>query len=75
MDEYKELSERLQQAHLNETDRKVLMKRHTELLPVANVFERIEQALGDLEEVLSLLHSEWVYFICALLSVTIIQMW
>lgn len=73
MEEYKELSEKLQHAHLNETDRKVLMKRHTELLPVANVFERIEQALRDQEEVLSLLHSEWVCLICALLPVTIIQ--
>ncbi|XP_073318440.1 peptide chain release factor 1, mitochondrial [Pagrus major] len=57
MEEYKELSEKLQHAYLNETDRKVLIKRHAELLPVANVFERIEQALKDLEEVLSLLHS------------------
>ncbi|XP_041822217.1 peptide chain release factor 1, mitochondrial isoform X2 [Chelmon rostratus] len=57
MEEYRDLSEKLQQAHLSESDRKVLMKRHTELLPLANVFESIEQSLKDLEEILSLLHS------------------
>lgn len=58
MEEQKDLSDKLQHAYLSESDRRVLMKRHTELLPVANVFESIERALKDLEEVLSLLHSE-----------------
>lgn len=58
MEEFRDLSEKLQHAHLSESDRKVLMKRHAELLPLANVFQSIEQALKELEEVLSLLHSE-----------------
>lgn len=61
MEEYRDLGKKLQHAHLSESDRKVLIKRHTGLLPLANVFKSIEQALKDLEEVLSLLHSE--YFI------------
>ncbi|XP_044043090.1 peptide chain release factor 1, mitochondrial [Siniperca chuatsi] len=57
MEEYRDLSKKLQHAYLSESDRKVLIKKHTELLPLANVFESIGQALKDLEEVLSLLHS------------------
>ncbi|XP_037617682.1 peptide chain release factor 1, mitochondrial [Sebastes umbrosus] len=57
MEEFRDLSKKLQHAHLSETDRKVLMKKHTELQPLAGVFESIKQALKDLEEVLSLLHS------------------
>ncbi|XP_041638210.1 peptide chain release factor 1, mitochondrial [Cheilinus undulatus] len=57
MVEYRDISKKLQYAYISETDRKVLMKKQTELLPVAKVFESIEQALKDLEEVLSLLHS------------------
>nr|XP_046238550.1 peptide chain release factor 1, mitochondrial [Scatophagus argus] len=57
MEEYRDISHKLQHAQLIEADRKVLIKRNTELLPLANVFEMIEQALKDLEEVLSLLHS------------------
>ncbi|KAM9334212.1 peptide chain release factor 1, mitochondrial [Symphorus nematophorus] len=57
MDEYRDLSKKLQHAYPCESDRKALIKRHTELLPLANVFESIEEALKDLEEVLSLLHS------------------
>lgn len=60
MQEYRDLSKKLQHAYLSESDRKVLIKKHTELLPLANVFESIEQALKDLEEVLSLLHSEYL---------------
>ncbi|XP_019957648.2 peptide chain release factor 1, mitochondrial [Paralichthys olivaceus] len=55
VDEHRQLSDRLQQAYLNESDRKELMKRHTELLPLANIQGRIEQALEDHEEVWSLL--------------------
>ncbi|XP_034533466.1 peptide chain release factor 1, mitochondrial isoform X2 [Notolabrus celidotus] len=57
MEEYRDLSKKLQHAYLSEADRKVLMKKHTELQPVANVFESVEHAIKDLEEVLSLMHS------------------
>ncbi|KAL7369575.1 hypothetical protein ABVT39_002376 [Epinephelus coioides] len=57
MEEYRHLSKKLEHAYLSESDRKVLMKKQTELLPLANVFERAEQAMKDLEEVHSLLHS------------------
>ncbi|XP_031707468.1 peptide chain release factor 1, mitochondrial [Anarrhichthys ocellatus] len=57
MEEFRDISKKLQHTYLSESDRKVLLKKHTELLPLANEFERIEQALKDLEEVLSLLHS------------------
>ncbi|XP_026158045.1 peptide chain release factor 1, mitochondrial [Mastacembelus armatus] len=56
MREHRDLSEKLEHAHLSETDRKVLVKKHAELLPLASVFGSIEQALKDLEEVHSLLH-------------------
>ncbi|CAJ1086775.1 peptide chain release factor 1%2C mitochondrial [Xyrichtys novacula] len=57
MEDYEDLNKKLQHVHLSESDRKELMKRHTELLPVANVFQSIERAMKDLEEVLSLLRS------------------
>ncbi|TDG96348.1 hypothetical protein EPR50_G00239130 [Perca flavescens] len=57
MEEFRDLRKKLQHAYLSESDRKVLSNKHTELLPLANVFEEIKQALKDLEEVLSLLHS------------------
>lgn len=56
MEEYRDLNKRLEHTCLTESDRKVLIKKHSELLPLANVFENIEQALKELEEVLSLLH-------------------
>uniref|UniRef100_A0A3B4Y122 Mitochondrial translation release factor 1 n=2 Tax=Seriola lalandi dorsalis TaxID=1841481 RepID=A0A3B4Y122_SERLL len=56
MGEYRDLSERLQHVYLNESDRKQLIKKHTELLPLANIFGSIEQALKDHEEVFSLLN-------------------
>ncbi|KAM8904416.1 peptide chain release factor 1, mitochondrial [Spinachia spinachia] len=55
MEEFGDISEMLQRSHLSESDRKVLLKKHAELLPVADVFESIEQALKDLGEVTSLL--------------------
>lgn len=55
MEEYGDLSKQLQHACLSESDRKVLIKKHTELLPLASVFGSIEQAKKDLEEVSSLL--------------------
>ncbi|KAM7375258.1 hypothetical protein PAMA_014380 [Pampus argenteus] len=57
MEEYRDLSKKLQLAYLSESDRKVLIKKHTELLPLAKVFQSIEQALKDHEEVLSFLHA------------------
>lgn len=58
VEECREVSKKLQHAFLNEADRKLLMRRHTELLPVAEVFQSVEGAQKELEEVLSLLHSE-----------------
>ncbi|XP_061571672.1 peptide chain release factor 1, mitochondrial [Cololabis saira] len=55
--EYRDVVTKLQHPHLSETERKVLVKKHTELLPLANVFERSQKAKKDLEEVISLLHS------------------
>lgn len=63
MEEYRDLGKKLEHAYLSESDRKALMKRHTGLLPLATVFKSIEQALKDLEEVLSLLHSEYFIFL------------
>ena len=60
MEEHRDISKKLQHANLSETDRKVLIKKNTELLPLANVFESAEQALQDLEEILSLLHSKYL---------------
>lgn len=57
IEEFRDLSKKLKHAHLSESDRKVLMKRLTELQPVANVFNSVENAIKELEEVLSLLHS------------------
>lgn len=59
MEEYRDISNRLQHAYLNESDRKALIKKHTELLPLANIFGSIEQARKDHEEVHSLLHGEY----------------
>lgn len=55
-EEHRDLIVKLQQAYLSESDRKVLTRRHTELLPLANICGGIEQALKDHEEVVSLLH-------------------
>uniref|UniRef100_A0A3Q0QWU7 Uncharacterized protein n=1 Tax=Amphilophus citrinellus TaxID=61819 RepID=A0A3Q0QWU7_AMPCI len=55
MKEYGDLSKQLQHASLSESHRKVLIKKHTELLPLASVFGSIEQAQKELEEVSSLL--------------------
>ncbi|TNM94048.1 hypothetical protein fugu_002224 [Takifugu bimaculatus] len=57
MEEYRDLGRKLQHDHLSESDRKVLSRRQTELLPVALLFESVQQALKDQEEVTSLLHS------------------
>ncbi|XP_010788109.1 peptide chain release factor 1, mitochondrial isoform X1 [Notothenia coriiceps] len=57
MKEYRDSSKKIQHAQLSESERKILIKRQKELLPLANVFESIQQALKDLEEILSLLHS------------------
>ncbi|XP_070711715.1 peptide chain release factor 1, mitochondrial [Pempheris klunzingeri] len=57
VEDYRDLSKKMQHEHLSESDRKVLLKKHSQLLPVANVFESVEQAMKELEEVLSFLHS------------------
>lgn len=57
MEEYRNLSEKLQHAHLSESDRKVLLKRHSELLPAAAGCDRVQRALKEQQEVVSLLHS------------------
>ncbi|XP_017291939.1 peptide chain release factor 1, mitochondrial [Kryptolebias marmoratus] len=57
MDEYESVSKQLQHGFLSESDRKSLVKKHTELLPLANVCGNIDQARKDLEEVTSLLQS------------------
>ncbi|XP_029928877.1 peptide chain release factor 1, mitochondrial [Myripristis murdjan] len=57
MEEYGEVSKKLQLAFLSESERKDLSKKHAEMLPVADVFQSIQHALAELEEVLSLLHS------------------
>ncbi|KAK2917493.1 peptide chain release factor 1, mitochondrial isoform X1 [Channa argus] len=56
MEEYSDLSRKLEHAGFSESDRKVFIKKHTELLPVANLFKSIEGALKDLEDVLSLIY-------------------
>lgn len=61
MEEYRDLSKKLQHAYLSESDRNVLIKKYNELLPLANVFKSAERALKDYEEVLSLLHSEFIF--------------
>ncbi|XP_034029535.1 peptide chain release factor 1, mitochondrial-like [Thalassophryne amazonica] len=53
MEEYGEVSKKLQYAHLSDSERKLLMKKRTKLLPLANVFHKSEQALKDLQEVSS----------------------
>ncbi|XP_030013609.1 peptide chain release factor 1, mitochondrial [Sphaeramia orbicularis] len=57
MEEYTDLSEKLQHACLSDSERKVMISKHAKLLPLANIYQSIEQALKDLEEVLSLIHS------------------
>lgn len=61
VEEFGDISQMLQLSHLSESDRKVLLKKHAELLPVADAFESTEQALKDLEEVTSLLHGKSVF--------------
>lgn len=68
MEEHRDLSGKLERVFLSESDRKVLLRRHAELQPLAHVYGSVEQALRDREEVLSLLHSE--YFTFSLVSVT-----
>ncbi|XP_033838081.1 peptide chain release factor 1, mitochondrial [Periophthalmus magnuspinnatus] len=55
MEEFRSLDERLQRASLSEADRRAIVQKHTELLPLATVWRSVEQALKDHEEVLSLL--------------------
>ncbi|XP_061534481.1 peptide chain release factor 1, mitochondrial isoform X2 [Phycodurus eques] len=57
MENHKALGQKLHRANLSEADRKVMVKKHTELQPLANVFHNVEQALKDLDEVQSILNS------------------
>ncbi|XP_069020275.1 peptide chain release factor 1, mitochondrial [Embiotoca jacksoni] len=57
VEEHGHLSEKLERAHVPESDRKELLKRRAELLPLADAYGKLEEAQQDLEEVLSLLHS------------------
>lgn len=59
MEEFKQVSEKLQHVFLSESARKTLVMKHAELLPLSNVCETIEQARKELEEVNSLLQSEY----------------
>lgn len=61
MEEYELVSKKLQEESISESERKTLVKKHAELLPLSNVCENIKQARKDLEEVLSLLQSEWSF--------------
>lgn len=58
MEEFREVSEKLQRVFVSESDRKTLVRKQAELLPLSNVCETIEQARKELEEVTSLLQSE-----------------
>uniref|UniRef100_A0A665X3Y4 Uncharacterized protein n=1 Tax=Echeneis naucrates TaxID=173247 RepID=A0A665X3Y4_ECHNA len=42
LEEHRDICRRLQHVYLTESDRKVLRKRHTELLPLANIAEQLE---------------------------------
>ncbi|XP_068165387.1 peptide chain release factor 1, mitochondrial [Antennarius striatus] len=56
MEEHGHVRKKLQHLYLSESERKVLEMRHTELLPLVTVFDRIQEAQKDLEE-LSLLYN------------------
>ncbi|XP_019746500.1 peptide chain release factor 1, mitochondrial isoform X2 [Hippocampus comes] len=57
MDNHKALEHKLQRSNLSEAHRKALVKKYTELLPLANVYYKVEQALKDLDEINTILHS------------------
>ncbi|XP_068612546.1 peptide chain release factor 1, mitochondrial [Brachionichthys hirsutus] len=56
VEDYGDIGKKLRYLHLSESERKALLRRRTELQPLVNMFERIEEALKDLEE-LSLLQN------------------
>lgn len=58
MEELRDIRKKQQYLYLSDAERKALLQRHKELLPLANVSETLEEATKELEEVLSLLHSE-----------------
>lgn len=58
MEECRNVSQKLQHAHLSESERKGLLRRHAELLPVATALDSVRRASRDREEVVSLLQSE-----------------
>uniref|UniRef100_A0A8C6U7F1 Uncharacterized protein n=1 Tax=Neogobius melanostomus TaxID=47308 RepID=A0A8C6U7F1_9GOBI len=60
MEDFTKLDQRLQRASLSEADRRAILKKHTELLPLVKVCQTIEQAVEDHQEVLSLLQGEFI---------------
>ncbi|XP_051914983.1 peptide chain release factor 1, mitochondrial isoform X2 [Hippocampus zosterae] len=57
MDNHKALEHKLQRSNLSEAHRKVMVKKYTDLLPLAHVYYKVEQALKDLDEINTILHS------------------
>lgn len=57
MEDFTDVDQKLQHACLSEADRRALLRKHTELQPLADVCLRIEQAVKDHQEVLCLLQS------------------
>ncbi|XP_015251023.1 PREDICTED: peptide chain release factor 1, mitochondrial [Cyprinodon variegatus] len=58
IEEHGVISRKLHHEHVSDSDRKALQKKHSELLPLVELFGSIGQAHKDLEEVLSLLHTD-----------------
>ncbi|XP_061687229.1 peptide chain release factor 1, mitochondrial [Syngnathoides biaculeatus] len=57
MENHQALGQMLHRANLSEADRKVMVMKHAEVQPLANVFHNVEQALKELDEVQSILIS------------------
>ncbi|XP_053722180.1 peptide chain release factor 1, mitochondrial isoform X2 [Synchiropus splendidus] len=54
VEEHRYLNNKLQRAHLSNSDRKAMVRRHSELQPLAKIWTSIEQSVKELEEVRSL---------------------
>ncbi|KAM8872345.1 peptide chain release factor 1, mitochondrial isoform 1-T1 [Synchiropus picturatus] len=54
VEEHGYLNNELQRAHLSNSDRKAMVRRHSELQPLAKIWRSIEQSVKELEEVKSL---------------------
>lgn len=64
VEELRDINRKLQRPYVSESDRKELSKRRTALLPLATAFERSEQAAAELQEVISLLQSQYLFCFC-----------